>query len=135
MTVAHCLEGLRPIRRMRKITPSELADLIGLQTTSYSRFERGERRMYADQLKTLAKRLGVRTDDLFEPLTEDAAASLCNARDAAAIAAGTFDKRLWAPGSKQDAEPQAVPPPPPNAAPPPPPQVGQLPDALEGWNV
>lgn len=97
--IEHAMQGLRPIRRVRKVSPTELAERIGVQPTSYARFERGERRIYADQVRVLAKRLGVRMDDLAEPLTEDEAAILCDARDKAAIAAGTFDQRLWQPGA------------------------------------
>lgn len=95
----HCLEGLRTIRKVRRISPTELAERIGVTPASYSRYEVGTRRMYVDQLLVVAKRLGVRMDDLAHPLTEDEAALLCDARDKAAIAAGTFDQRLWQPGA------------------------------------
>lgn len=138
--VSHQLHGLRPIRRFRRFQRNELADLIGVTPASYTRFERGERRIYWDKVTTLADRLGVRTDDFREPLTDDEAAALCDQRDKAAIAAGTFRPDLWR--AQAPAEPASAPPPPPQAAPapPPPPVDSGEPDGvaaadMSDWNV
>lgn len=78
------------IRHVRRAQVTELAHAIGTQPTSYSRFERGERRIYLDKAILLAKRLGVRVDDLTLVMDEEAAVALCAARDREAIAAGTY---------------------------------------------
>jgi transcriptional regulator with XRE-family HTH domain len=127
MGISHPLIGLRSIRQARRATVAELAETIGVAPTSYSRFETGMRRIYFDKAITLADKLGVRVDDLREPLDEQGAIQLCDTRDKAAIAAGTFNPMLW-----RTEEPKA-PPPPPLTAPPPPP-LGEN-AALEGWDA
>jgi transcriptional regulator with XRE-family HTH domain len=53
----HCLAGLRSIREQRGIEASELAAAIGVNLSSYYRFERGERRIYFDKAVLLARQL------------------------------------------------------------------------------
>lgn len=112
----HLLSGLRPIRRARRLKLNEIAPVIGVKPNSYARFEAGDRRIYFDKAVMLAKRLGVRTDDLIAPLTDDAAAILCDERDKAAIASGTYDRFLNTPGTLN----VSVPPPPAAQVPAPP---------------
>jgi transcriptional regulator with XRE-family HTH domain len=117
MGLPHCLIGLRQIRRARKISVADIAEVIGVASTSYLRFENGTRRIYFDKVVKIAQRLGVRTDDLTILMDEQDALKLLDHRDKAAIAAGTFNLSLSTPGGPlrtppPPPEPQAVPPPP-----------------------
>jgi transcriptional regulator with XRE-family HTH domain len=60
----HPLEGVAERRRLLKIRLKDLASAIGVQPTSLSRFERGERRIYLDKAHTLARMLECSIEDL-----------------------------------------------------------------------
>lgn len=55
----HSLSGLRPIRELLHHRPTDLARSIGVGLASYSRYERGERRIYFDKALMLARILQV----------------------------------------------------------------------------
>lgn len=69
---------LRNWRQRHRLSLRELADLTGLSAGMLSRVERGERRLSPMARVALARRLGVRVGDLFDPdeLDELANASL-----------------------------------------------------------
>lgn len=146
MSLPHPLQGLREIRRARNLSASDMAELLNIAPTSYSRFEIGSRRAYFDKVVAIADRLGVRTDDLRKLIDEQDAIRLCDQRDKEAIAAGTFNPALW-----ERPEPKRAPgppPPPPEqpvatitsaAVPPPPPLTGNDDDEdvtaiMAGWD-
>ena len=62
------LYQLRTGKRMRQ---KLLADAIGVDSTTYSRIEKGERRPKEEQLPTLAKMLDVETTELYSLLVAD----------------------------------------------------------------
>jgi hypothetical protein len=59
MSIDHCLAGLKPIRHYRGLSLADAASLIGVEATSYARFE------------VLADALGCSLDDLRTYRTED----------------------------------------------------------------
>ena len=62
------LYQLRTGKRMRQKT---LADAIGVDSATYSRIEKGERRPKEDQLPTLAKFLDVEANELLSLMVAD----------------------------------------------------------------
>lgn len=71
MSFTNNLAGLRGIRLHRARRSSEMAELIGVTPSSYTRFENGYRRIYFDKACILADTLGVRVDDLRRYRSED----------------------------------------------------------------
>jgi transcriptional regulator with XRE-family HTH domain len=67
----HSLSGLRPRRTLLRIPATQLASRLGVTTTTYNRFERGERRAYFDQAIALAAALGCTLEQLRRPPTID----------------------------------------------------------------
>lgn len=136
MDLPHCLSGLRPIRKARRFKVKEMAAVIAVEPTSYSRIETGDRRCYFDKVVSLAKKLQVRTDDLIDYLDEQSALRLCCQRDNELRASGGLvgEAHMFSYSTSLDSlqsppDQLAVPnsaasgsiaPPPPNAAPPPP---------------
>lgn len=58
---------LRRWRKAKGLDLREAADLAGISEAVLSRIERGERRLAPSKKVLLARRLGVRISDLFEP--------------------------------------------------------------------
>lgn len=58
---------LRALRTERGLTLADAASAAGMDTSTLSRLESGARRLTLDHLPTLARALGVRTDDLLGP--------------------------------------------------------------------
>jgi transcriptional regulator with XRE-family HTH domain len=76
---AHPLHGLRLRREMRGLKASQLAQRTGVDTASYYRFERGERRIYLDKALTLAHTLQCTVEQLgIEPTADEQVAALRN---------------------------------------------------------
>jgi transcriptional regulator with XRE-family HTH domain len=74
---AHPLHGLRLRREMRGLKASQLAQRTGVDTASYYRFERGERRIYLDKALTLAHTLQCTVEQLgIEPTADEQVAAL-----------------------------------------------------------
>jgi transcriptional regulator with XRE-family HTH domain len=48
-------ENLKVLRKKNGITQQEIAEYLGIDTTSYGRLERGERNLSADRLELIAK--------------------------------------------------------------------------------
>jgi transcriptional regulator with XRE-family HTH domain len=66
-------ERLKDLRTERKMSQTELADLVGLRYAHVSRYENGGSRPSADMLMKLSKALNVSTDYLLFGKIEDAA--------------------------------------------------------------
>lgn len=58
---------LRTWRAQHRYTITEVADLSGLSVATVSRAERGERRLSPEAKVALARAMGVRVADLFDP--------------------------------------------------------------------
>jgi len=48
-------ENLKTLRKKNGITQQEIAEYLGIDTTSYGRIERGDRNLSADRLELIAK--------------------------------------------------------------------------------
>lgn len=48
-------ENLKALRKKNGITQQEIAEYLGIDTTSYGRIERGERNLSADRLELISK--------------------------------------------------------------------------------
>jgi transcriptional regulator with XRE-family HTH domain len=66
-------ERLKQLRQQKKLSQTELAEIVGLHYNHIGRYERGVSRPAADALKRLADALGVTTDYLIDGTTEQAA--------------------------------------------------------------
>ena len=66
-------ERLRELRIQRKLSQTELGNLVGLHYTQIGRYERGESRPSSDVLRKLATVLEVSSDYLMEGTLEEAA--------------------------------------------------------------
>lgn len=62
--IRHPLEGLRGIRKHRRLTAHECASRIGVADSSYVRYENGSRRIFWDQVIALSEFLQCTVDDL-----------------------------------------------------------------------
>ena len=63
---------LRQWREAKGWTVQEVADLLGMDETLLSRMERGLRPVSAERRVSIARALGARVRDLFEPLETEA---------------------------------------------------------------
>lgn len=120
MSVYHCLIGLKAIRLHRRMQVKEAAHLIGVQPTSYARFEAGTRRIYFDRVVLLAKALDCSIDNLTQAHTPDTLHALL----------GPSGPREASGTAGADTQPQLPPGPPP---PPPPVDYDAAATILEGW--
>ncbi|MBU3662196.1 MAG: helix-turn-helix transcriptional regulator [Bacteroidetes bacterium] len=59
-------ENLKVLRKKNGITQQEIAEYLGIDTTSYGRLERGERNLSADRLELIAKFYKVSVYNLLE---------------------------------------------------------------------
>jgi len=57
-------ENLKVLRKKNGITQQEIAEYLGIDTTSYGRLERGERNLSADRLELIAKFYKVSVSDI-----------------------------------------------------------------------
>lgn len=62
-------QPLREIRRSRRLSQKDIADLIGTDQSTVSRLERGNLIPTRPQLARLAKALKCRPEDLFDRMT------------------------------------------------------------------
>lgn len=67
----HPLTGVRTRRQILGVTAADMAQRLGCTPTTYSRYERGERRVFLDQAKTIATFLGCSIDELSREPTVD----------------------------------------------------------------
>lgn len=67
----HLLTGLRARRVAQRLSAPQMAKVIGMTSTSYLRFERGERRVYLDKAVALARYLGCTIAQLAQEPTVD----------------------------------------------------------------
>lgn len=58
--------NLTKYRRKKKLTISELAELVGISGATICRYEKGERRMSVDIAKKIAEVLGVKWWRLYD---------------------------------------------------------------------
>lgn len=65
----HLLRGLGTVRKLLGFTAEECAKRLAITPSSYSRHERGERRMYFDKVYYLAQYLGVPMELFTQELT------------------------------------------------------------------
>ncbi len=56
---------IRQLRKTRKISQGELADRLKMSQSQVSKIEKGERRVYADELEDVANALGTTINDIF----------------------------------------------------------------------
>jgi transcriptional regulator with XRE-family HTH domain len=59
-------ENLKTLRKKNGITQQEIAEYLGIDTTSYGRIERGVRNLSADRLELIAKFYKVSVNNLLE---------------------------------------------------------------------
>lgn len=52
------------IRKERKLSQTEIAEVLGISQNAYSRIERGETKLTVDRIKTIAKTLNISYHDL-----------------------------------------------------------------------
>jgi transcriptional regulator with XRE-family HTH domain len=72
---------VRELRAHKKLSQTELGNLVGLHYTHVSRYERGVARPSADTLKKLAEVFGVSTDYLLDGSAHEAAESVVEDRE------------------------------------------------------
>lgn len=66
-------ERMRELRKQKRLSQQELADLVGLHQSHIGRYERGASRPTADALKRLADALGVTGDYLLSGSSDEVA--------------------------------------------------------------
>jgi transcriptional regulator with XRE-family HTH domain len=59
-------ENIKVLRKKNGITQQEIAEYLGIDTTSYGRLERGERNLSADRLELIAKFYKISVNILLE---------------------------------------------------------------------
>ena len=74
-------DRLKELRVQKKLSQTELADLVGLRYAHISRYENGGSRPSADMLMKLSKALNVSTDYLLFGSNEDAAIANFNDKE------------------------------------------------------
>lgn len=57
-------EAMKKWRKTRKISQTEVANAIGMQQNSYSRYETGENIPSADKIKAIAEKFGADANEL-----------------------------------------------------------------------
>lgn len=60
-------EKLLILRKRRKLTQNDLADVLGISSTQYARKERGEYEFNSDEMFKLKDYFGLPLDDIFLP--------------------------------------------------------------------
>jgi len=68
--MAHLGSRLAQLRKQKGMTQNQLANAIGRDSMTVSRWERGERIMRADDVAAVAEALGIHAGLLFEEPTE-----------------------------------------------------------------
>ncbi|MCC6251371.1 MAG: helix-turn-helix transcriptional regulator [Bacteroidia bacterium] len=63
-------ENLKTLRKKNGITQQEIAEYLGIDTTSYGRIERGVRNLSADRLELIAKFYKVSVNNLLTDINE-----------------------------------------------------------------
>lgn len=65
------LSLLRSLRKESGVTQAELAKRLGVTQSTYSKLERGERRLDVIQLRTIGKHIGVSLTDFVTTLEKE----------------------------------------------------------------
>jgi len=68
---SHPLAAVKDRRRLLHITAAQIASELGMDTNSFGRLERGERRCYLDKALKIANILKCQVEDLGRPLSPE----------------------------------------------------------------
>lgn len=64
-------DKLFTIRTSKKLSKQEVADMLGMDVTTYGRVESGSRNLEIDKLKLLPQALGIKVDEILDLLEID----------------------------------------------------------------
>ncbi len=60
-------EKIKSLRLSRGLSQEEIADLMGIQRSTYGNFERGSTNLFSPNLLKFAKAIGVTPEEIFSP--------------------------------------------------------------------